>query len=244
MKAISTLAFLFALLTFGAFRAFPQAETGQIVGTVTDPSGAFTPGANVIVRAVATGTERMGTTDSSGSFTFPNLQPDVYEVMVTSPGFNTLKQQTTVTVGTKVGLDLKLEVGKAETGVEVTGVSAAISVNTESQTIAQVLSTQQINELPTITRNPYLLIVTSGNVSEDDPSARGAGVSINGLRSAGTNILLDGVSNNNEFIASVGQTTPLDSVQEVGIITNNFTAEYGRADAGIINVTTKSRTHH
>jgi outer membrane receptor protein involved in Fe transport len=243
MKAISTLALLFALLTFGAFRALPQAETGQIIGTVTDPSGAFIPGANVIVRAVATGTERMGTTDSSGSFTFPNLQPDVYEVMVTSPGFNTLKQQTTVAVGMKVGLDLKLEVGRAETVVEVTGVSAAITVNTESQTIAQVLSTQQINELPTITRNPYLLVVTSGNVSEDDPSARGAGVSINGLRSAGTNILLDGVANNNEFIASVGQTTPLDSVQEVGIITNNFTAEYGRADAGIINVTTKSGTN-
>ena len=243
MKTISTLALLFALLTFGAFRAFPQAETGQIIGTVTDPSGAVIPGANVIVRAVATGTERAGTTDSSGRFTFPNLQPDVYEVMVTSPGFNTLKQQTTVAVGMKVGLDLKLEVGKAETVVEVTGASAAITVNTESQTIAQVLSTQQINELPTITRNPYLLVVTSGNVSEDDPSARGAGVSINGLRSAGTNILLDGVANNNEFIASVGQTTPLDSVQEVGIITNNFTAEYGRADAGVINVTTKSGTN-
>jgi len=243
MKAISSLALLFALLTVGAFHAFPQAETGQIIGTVTDPSGAFIPGANVVVRAVATGTERVGTTDSSGNFTFPNLQPDVYEVMVTSPGFNTLKQQTTVAVGMKVGLDLKLEVGKAETVVEVTGVSAAITVNTESQTIAQVLSTQQINELPTITRNPYLLVVTSGNVSEDDPSARGAGVSINGLRSAGTNILLDGVANNNEFIASVGQTTPLDSVQEVGIITNNFTAEYGRADAGVINVTTKSGTN-
>jgi outer membrane receptor protein involved in Fe transport len=243
MKAISTLALLFALLTFGAFRAFPQAETGQIIGTVTDPSGAFIPGANLIVRAVATGTERMGTTDSSGSFTFPNLQPDLYEVIVTSPGFSTLKQQTTVAVGMKVGLDLKLEVGKAETVVEVTGVSAAITVNTESQTIVQVLSTQQINELPTITRNPYLLVVTSGNVSEDDPSDRGAGVSINGLRSAGTNILLDGVANNNEFIASVGQTTPLDSVQEVGIITNNFTAEYGRADAGVINVTTKSGTN-
>jgi outer membrane receptor protein involved in Fe transport len=243
MKAISTLALSFALLTFGAFRAFPQAETGQIVGTVTDPSGAFIPGAKVTVRSIATGTERTGTTSDAGTFTFPNLQPDVYEVSATAPGFNTLRQQTTVTVGTKVGLDLKLEVGKAETVVEVTGTSAAITVNTESQTIAQVLSTQQILELPTLTRNPYNLIVTSGNVSEDDPSGRGAGVSINGLRSSGTNVLLDGVANNNEFDAAVGQTTPLDSVQEIGIITNNFTAEYGRADAGVINVTTKSGTN-
>jgi hypothetical protein len=77
MKAVSTFALLFALLTFGAFRAFPQAETGQILGTVTDPSGAFIPNARVTVRSVASGTERTGTTDNSGSFTFPNLQPDV-----------------------------------------------------------------------------------------------------------------------------------------------------------------------
>ncbi len=233
-------AVLFALLTFGAFRAFPQAETGQIVGTVTDPSGALIPGANVIVRSVATGAARTGTTTDSGSFTFTNLQPDVYEVSATAPGFNTLRQQITITVGSKLGLDLKLEVGKAETVVEVTGVSAAISVNTETQTIGSVISTEQLLELPTLTRNPYALVVTSGNVSEDDPSGRGAGVAINGLRSASTNILLDGVANNNEFTASMGQTTPLDSVQELGIITNNFTAEYGRASAGIINVTTKS----
>jgi outer membrane receptor protein involved in Fe transport len=243
MKALSTLALIFALLTFGAFNAFPQAETGQIVGSVTDPSGAFIPGAKVTARSVATGAERSQVTSDSGSFTFPNLQPEVYEVTVTSPGFNTLRLQTTVTVGTKVGLDLKLEVGKAETVVEVTGTSAAITVNTESQTIEQVLSTQQILELPTLTRNPYSLIVSSGNVSEDDPTGRGAGVAINGLRSAGTNVMLDGVANNMEFTGSIGQTTPLDSVQEIGIITNSFTAEYGRADAGIINVTTKSGTN-
>ncbi len=243
MKALSTVTLLFALLIFGAFNAFPQAETGQIVGTVTDPSGALIPGAQVTVRSAATGAARSQATSDAGAFTFPNLQPEVYEVSVTAPGFNTLHQDATVTVGTKVGLDLKLEVGKAETVVEVTGTSAAIAVNTETQTIAQVLNTQQILELPTITRNPYALVVTSGNVSEDDPTGRGAGVAINGLRAVGTNVLLDGVANNNEFFGAVGQTTPLDSVQEVGIITNNFTAEYGRADAGIINVTTKSGTN-
>ncbi len=243
MKALSTLALIFALLTFGAFRAFPQAETGQIIGTVTDPSGALIPSAQVTVKSVATGAERTGTSSDAGAVTFTNLQPDVYEVSVTAPGFSTLRQQVTVTVGSKLGLDLKLEVGKAETVVEVAGVSAAIAVNTETQTITQVLSTQQLLELPTLTRNPYSLVVTSGNVSEDDPSGRGAGVAINGLRAASTNILLDGVANNDEFGASVGQTVPLDSVQEMGIITNNFTAEYGRASGGVINVTTKSGTN-
>ena len=247
MKAFSRLALILTLLTFGALKAFPQAETGQIIGTVLDPTGASIPGAKVTVRSVATGAERSQTTSDAGSFTIPNLLPDVYEVTVEAQGFSTLKQRATVTVGTKVGLDLRLEIGKTESVVEVTG-AGAVAVNTETQTISQVLSTEQLLELPTITRNPYSLVLTAGNVSQDDPTAtsnppRGAGVAINGLRAAGTNILLDGVANNDEFDAAVGQTVPLDSVQELGIITNNFTAEYGRAAAGIINVTTKSGTN-
>lgn len=244
---VGSWALLCALLIFSALNLFPQAETGQIVGTVSDPSGAAVPGAKVTVRSVATGTERSQTTSDIGGFTFTNLLPDTYEVTVEAPDFATLKQQAIVAVGQKVGLDLKLEVGKAEAVVEVTA-SGPVAVNTETQTISQVLSTQQILELPTITRNPYSLVVTAGNVSEDDPTGgagtgRGAGVTINGLRSSGTNILLDGVANNAEFTAQVGQTVPLDSVQQIGIITNNFTAEYGRADAGVINVTTKSGTN-
>ena len=136
---------------------------------------------------------------------------------------------------------MKLQLGQTGTVVEVA--ESTVSVNTETQTLQETLSTKQILELPTLSRNPYSLIVTSGNVSEDDPSGRGAGVAINGLRSASTNIMLDGVSNNDEFQASVGQSVPLDSVQEIGIVTNNFTAEMGRASAGIINVTTKSGTN-
>lgn len=241
-KTISAAVLLLGVLSFASVRAFAQAETGQIVGTVVDPSGAAVTGAKVTVKAVATGFERSLITDAAGAFAFPNLQPDSYDVTVMAQGFATLKQRANVTVGYKVGLDLKLEVGTTSTVVEVVE-SGAVSVNTETQTISQVLSTQQLLELPTITRNPYALIVTSGNVSEDDPSGRGAGVAINGLRSAGTNVLLDGVANNDEFLAEVGQKVPLDSVQEIGIITNNFTAEYGRADAGIINVTTKSGTN-
>jgi len=232
---------ILAVLSFGAINAFGQAETGQIVGTVQDPTGAFVPGATVTVKAVATGAERTQTTDASGAFTFANLQPDDYTVTVTAAGFTSLKQRTTVAVGAKVGMELKLEVGKSETVVEVS--ETAVTVNTETQTISQVVNTQSMTELPSLTRNPYDFVVTSGNVSEDDPSGRGVGVAMNGLRAAGTNVMLDGVANNDEFVAAVGQQVPLDSVQEMGIITNNFTAEYGRADAGIVNVTTKSGTN-
>src|SRR4029453_18644927 len=100
-------------------------------------------------------------------------------------------------------------------------------------------------ELPTIPRNPYDPALTVGNVSETDPSVsagtpRGVGVAINGLRAPSTNVMLDGANNNDEFNAVVGQQVPLDSVQEFSVLTNGFTAKYGRASGGIINVRTRS----
>src|SRR5580700_8928985 len=130
--AVSTSALLLALLGFSAFNAFPQAETGQIVGTVTDPSGAFVPNAKVTVTAVTTGAARTQTTNSAGSFTITNLQPEDYDVTVEAAGFSTLKQRTAVNVGMKIGLDLKLEVGKSETIVEVKETAGTVSVNTET----------------------------------------------------------------------------------------------------------------
>lgn len=220
-----------------------QAETGQITGTVTDPSGAIIAGAGVTVRNTATGTERAETTNASGIYAVTNLLPGEYEVFVDASGFTKFREKVTVSVGEKFGLDVRLTLGQAATTIEVTEPAAAIQTNTQTQTITQTLNTTQLTELPTATRNPYALVVTSGNVSEDDPSARGAGVAMNGLRSASTNVLLDGVANNNEFAGSVGQMIPMDSVQEVGITTNNFTAESGRASAGIVNVTTRSGTN-
>ncbi len=222
---------------------WPQAETGQITGVVSDPSGAVISNAAVTVRNSATGAERDTTSNSDGVYAVTNLLPGDYDITVTSAGFTTFKSKVTITVGAKVGVDVKLGVGEAVTVIEVNEVAAAVKTNTETQTITQTLSTTQLNELPTITRNPYSLVVTSGNVSEDDPSGRGAGVAMNGLRSASTNILLDGVANNDEFTAEVGQPVPLDSVQEIGITTSNFTAETGRASGGVINVTTKSGTN-
>ncbi|HTX37734.1 MAG TPA: TonB-dependent receptor [Bryobacteraceae bacterium] len=233
------------ILLAAALLVWGQAETGQIVGSVKDPSGASVPKATVTVKSATTGSVRTEATDANGNFTFANLRPDDYDVTVDAQGFMSLKRRVTVAVGAKVGLDLTIQVGSVATTVEVSeSANAAITVNTETQTLSQVLNTTSLTELPTITRNPYDLVMTAGTVSEDDPSGRGVGVSINGLRSAGTNVLLDGVANNDEFDATVGQTVPLDSVQEIGIITNNFTAEYGRADAGVINVTTKSGTNN
>ena len=207
---------------------------------MTDQSGATIASATVTVTNAANGAERVTTANTAGIYAVTNLIPGDYKIKVAAPGFSTYESTLSVSVGAKIGQDIKLQVGQSVTVVEVAETAAAIKVNTETQTITQTLSTQQLTELPTSSRNPYALVVTSGNVSEDDPGGNGAGVAMNGLRSASTNILLDGVANNDEFAAAVGQPIPEDSVQEVGITTSNFTAETGRASGGVINVTTKA----
>src|SRR5262249_5528434 len=94
-------------------------------------------------------------------------------------------------------------------------------------------------------------VQTLGNVAQDSSSGtggsdqvtRGAGVSINGQRSASTDSLLDGGENVDLYTSKVGQSVPLDAVQEFSVVSNNFSAEYGRASGGVINVVTKSGTN-
>lgn len=227
------------LLTAGLISA--QTETGSITGTVTDQSGAVVPDAKVTVKNLETGALRVVETTSAGAYLATNLLPGNYLVTVEMQGFSTAQRQANVTVGSRIGLDLALQVG--QTGVIVEVSASAATVNTETQTLGSTVTQQQIIELPTFSRDPYTLVATVGNVSPTDPSGRGVGYAINGQRSAATNVMLDGTSNNDEFTASRGQTIPLDSVQEFSVLTNNFTAEFGRASAGVVNVATKSGTN-
>jgi hypothetical protein len=237
------------VLLLGGIVALGQVETGQITGTVTDPTGASVPNAQVVAKAEATGVTRTTKTNQSGIYVLTNLIPGVYEVSVSAKGFNTASQQVQVTVGAKIGRDFHLELGETSTVVEVTAAGTSAEVDTETQTLGNFISQKNIVELPTLTRDPYDLVLTAGNVSEEDPAktnnqvGQGAGVAINGQRASSTNILLDGADNTDAFTTQVGQAVPLDSVQEFSILTSGFMAQYGRASGGIINVVTKSGTN-
>ena len=232
-----------AIMALFSVWAFGQAETGTINGTVTDKTGAVVVGAKVTATSVDTGLVRSTTSASAGEYAITNLPPKMYEVTIEAQGFQKFTQRVRVGVGSMNEVSAKLAVTGASTTVEVTGSAEMAEVNTENQTLSQTINSKQIVELPTLTRNPYDLVATSGNVTEDNNSGRGAGYAINGARSADTDILLDGGENVDLFTATVGQSVPLDSVQEFSVLTNNFTAEYGRAGGGVVNVATKSGTN-
>src|SRR5215831_15657694 len=243
MRKMIVLILAFLVLGFAA-TAWAQTETGQISGTVLDQQNNVVPNAKITIRNVGTGALRETTSDDHGAFIVTNLLPAKYAVMAEAQGFAKLEQQVNLPPGGRVALELRLQVGKVNETVEVS--ATAVAVNTENQTVGQLITSNDLTNLPLLTRNPYDLVSGVANVSSATDAGltmRGAGYNINGLRAAGTNILLDGAANNDEFNATVGQTVPLDSVQEINVLTNNFTAEYGRASAGVVNVTTKSGTN-
>jgi hypothetical protein len=234
---------LFGVLLLSSVWLFGQAETGLIEGTVTDSSNAVVSGAKVTVVSTATNLTRSTVTASAGEYTITNLPPNTYTLTIEHTGFQKYSRQVQVLVGSRNEVSAQLNITGASTTVEVTASGETAAVNTETQTLSQVVTAQQITDLPTLTRNPYDLVATSGNVAEDTQSNRGAGYAINGQRSANTDVLLDGGENVDLFTATVGQSVPLDSVQEFRVVTSDFTAEYGRAGGGVINVTTKSGTN-
>jgi uncharacterized membrane protein len=192
-KAVIVL--LAALLFAFAGTAWAQSETGQITGTITDATGAVVSDAKVTAKAASTGLARETTTNSAGIYTIASLRPGAYEVTVEATGFKKFARRVEVAVGSNNEVSAQLEVGVRTETVEVLGFAEAVAVDTEDQTLSQVITSEQLNTLPTDpTRNPYALVATAGNVTEDCNSSRGAalatvstcGYAINGLRAAET----------------------------------------------------------
>ena len=262
-KSIPGSVFLLIMLTLTAMalRLNAQVETGQIAGTVMDQTGAAVPNAAITIKDLGTNTVRSTVSSESGAYMVPGLEPAIYQVRVISSSFKPFVAKAEVTVGGHVTLDAKLSVNATTTEVQVVGEGGA-QVNTQTQEMSQVVDTQQLAELPSLTRNPYDFVALAGNVSGGDNSTnsgasaidqtgsgqnqqnRGVGYSINGQRESGTEILLDGVENISIFSQAIGEDVPLDGTQEFSVITSNYSAEYGRASGGVINVTTKAGTNN
>ena len=261
MKTMLRALYIVMLFLLPTMPAFGQAETGSIAGTVRDSTGAVVVDADVSAVNVATAAQRKVKTDSTGGYTIPALIPGLYEVSVNKAGFVTYKVRAQVTVASHVTVDSQLSVSAVVSSIEVVVAAGGTEINTQSQEVSQSITPEQIQNLPSLTRNPYDFVALAGNVSGGDRSMssnnpqlgagggqnltafRGAGYSINGQRSSDTEILLDGVENINIFDNTIGLLIPQDAVQEYRVITNNFDAQYGRAAGGVVNVATKTGTN-
>ena len=217
-----------------------------------DPSGAVVPGAQVTLTNLGTNTSRIVPADGAGIYNFTNLQPGEYKVSATFTGFQAFSQSLEVTVGGRFTVNPKLQLS-TNTVVEVNA-TQSVQVNTTSAEVSQVVTSTEVSQLPSLTRNPYDFVELSGNVSSGDNSSptnyqngpttvRGTGFNLNGGRATGTEVLLDGVENISVFTDQVAIRVPIDSVQEYRVITNNFLPEYGRASGGVVALATKSGTN-
>jgi hypothetical protein len=234
-------ALVFLLLSISATGVYAQVDLGQLSGTVTDSTGAVLPNASVHIHSDATGLDRTMMTDGAGSYIFGSIPNGTYTETITSTGFETFNTKVVVNVGGKATIDAKLQTGTSSTVIEVAATDEASQVNTTSSEISTVITPRQVMDLPSLTRNPYDFVELSGNAGSDPngSTGRGVGFSLSGQRAAGTEILLDGVENADNYDAEVGQTIPLDAVEEYRIITNGFDAQYGRASGGVVNLVTK-----
>jgi Carboxypeptidase regulatory-like domain/TonB dependent receptor len=245
--------FTVLFLTATTLSANAQDTTGTILGNITDPTGASIPEADVTVTNTATGIARSVKTAGTGAFTVPNLDPGTYTVVIKMTGF----QQTNISniqlsAGDRRRTDASLVIGAANESIEIT--TSAPLLQTDSSSIGSNITQQAVHDLPLNGRNYITLVQMSPGATEAAPNSINSGtrpddrrpsssVSMNGQSETLNDQLVDGMDNNERVIATIGVRPSIDSIQEVRVVTNTFSADTGRAAGAVVNVVTKSGTN-
>lgn len=237
----------FALLLFSA-TSFAQVDTGTILGTVKDATGAVVPNAKIVLTNKGLGVTQRAETDENGRYIFTPLKTGTYQVEVEAQGFKkAVRSGLGLNIQQQAQVDFNLEAGEINQTVEVTG-EAPLLQTTESS-VGQSVSGQTINDLPLNGRDWTYLARLSAGVNLPQQGARAAGqFAANGMRPAQNNYLIDGIDNNTSSVDFLNGTAyvikpPVDAIGEFKIQTNSFSAEYGRAGGAVLNATMKSGTN-
>src|SRR6266403_6226894 len=228
-----------------------QVDTGSILGTVTDASGAPVNGARVTLTNEGTSAALSTTTGPDGSYKFTPLKIGSYKVTASFQGFQTTTQiNIPVNVGAEVVINFALKPGAVTETVEVT--SAAPVLETQNGSVGQVVDSHSVNDLPLNGRNFTFLAQLAAGVNTPQADTRGNAASgafaANGNRPAQNNYLLDGIDNNSDTVDFLNGTNfvvlpPVDAIEEFKVQTTGFSAEYGRSGAAVLNATIKSGTN-
>ena len=247
----SLFAILVGVTLFGVTALYAQVDTGSITGVVSDASGAVVAGAKVTLTNEGTGTSLTTTTGGDGVYKFSPVRIGSYKLEVTSQGFQTTSQSgVVVNIGSNVGLNFALKPGSQTETVEVTGATPVLQ--TQDASVGGVIDQRGVNNLPLNGRNFTFLAQLVQGVNSPQPDTRGnaasGAFSANGFRPAQNNYMLDGVDNNSDTVDFLNGTNyvvlpPVDAIQEFKVQTTNFSAEYGRSGAAVLNATLKSGTN-
>jgi len=226
-----------------------QTVGASIQGAITDANGAAVRNAAVEVRNVGTSVTHSAVTNAEGRYRAPLLPPGDYEIRVTASGFQpVLRRGVSLAVGQDAVIDVTLTIGQIENTVTVEG--AATPVNTASAALSGLVTKQEIRDLPLNGRSFQQLALLQTGVAaalaagNDPVGGRTPKISINGARPEQNNFLLDGTDINNVYNKTPGSVAGVllgvEAVLEFQVLTNAYSAEFGRSSGGVINAVTRS----
>lgn len=228
--------------------ALAQATTGSIGGTVNDQSGAVVPSAIVVAKNQATGVETSQfKTTNEGIYNIPNLNPGTYTISVESPNFKrAVYTDITVRLGETTTIDVALETGGVTETVTIVAGTEEV-VQRDSSQVSASFESRKVEDLPSNAAGggiDTLALLAPGVVPGLAGNSNGTTLSVNGNRSRSNNFTIDGQDNNDLAVAGpsyfVGNQ---DLVADFQVITNNFSAQYGRNQGAIVNIVTKAGTN-
>src|SRR5258706_10288434 len=243
--------FLFLLAALIPAPAWAQTQLGTLFGTVTDTSGAVVPGAEVSVENVTTGLKRDGSTDKTGEYQLVGLPTGRYTLRVQKEGFQTeVREGIALSPGAAIGINLSLVVGKLS--VHATVEAGVPSVDTTTTTVEGMIAERSLTALPLDGRDLFKAAILVPGVAPTPSSApsllsngKAGQVSVNGMRPSWTNVLIDGMDANDPVFGyspagASGLFLGLNELTEVRVLTQTFSAEYGRNGGGVIEAVSKS----
>ncbi len=212
-----------------------QTSLATLRGKVTDQQGAVLPGATVTARQTETNTIRTGVSNETGQYYVPSLPAGSYEISIELQGFSTSKRALTLRVGQEASADFTMAIGAMSETVQVTGAAALVETKTA---LGSMIDRKEIDNLPTIDRNFAGLAQMAPGVSSSGGGSMGFGAA--GQRQYQNQIFVDGATNAQQFYGTQAESVPQDWVQEFQVMTSGYSAEFGQATGGVLNVITRS----
>jgi len=229
-----------------------QVTTADILGTVSDPSGAVLPKVTIVVTNTSTHDTRTTSSDSSGQYSFTLLPSDQYKLTASAPGFKNAVATLTLNAGDRRRQDIQMSVGSAVEQIEVSGTPPALE--TDTSVLSTVVPEKPVEDLPLNGRNFVQLAQLAAGANEGRPEAisngnrpddrrQTAAVSANAQSDTLNNELVDGLDNNSYTIGTIGVRPSIDAISEFRVETNLYPAEIGKTPGAVVNLITKSGTN-